>query len=94
MIRLWGGMGAAIATLISYFLLFLFHNLIVHRMGGYNIHRKLCLIGIGISSFGFLTIQLTYDFTFIRWGVILIVGVLVLLKYRNEISSLLKKIKR
>ena len=94
MIRLWGGMGAAIATLISYFLLFLFHNLIVHRMGGYNIHRKLCLIGIGITSFGFLTIQLTYDFTFIRWGVILIVGILVLLKYRNEISSLLKKIKR
>lgn len=69
-----GGMGAAIATLISYFALFVFHNIIATRLGGFNISKRLYLYGIGIVSIGFIVINLTYDFPILRWIIILLLG--------------------
>lgn len=69
-----GGMGAAVATLISYFALFVFHNIIATRLGGFNISKRLYLYGIGIVSIGFIVINLTYDFPILRWIIILLLG--------------------
>lgn len=69
-----GGMGAAVATLISYFALFVFHNIIATRLGGFNISKRLYLYGIGIVSVGFIVINLTYDFPILRWIIILLLG--------------------
>ena len=69
-----GGMGAAVATLISYFALFVFHNIIATRLGGFNISKRLYLYGIGIVSVGFVVINLTYNFPVLRWIIILLLG--------------------
>lgn len=69
-----GGMGAAVATLISYFVLFVFHNIIATKLGGFNISKRLYLYGIGIVSIGFIVINLTYDFPILRWIIILLLG--------------------
>ena len=69
-----GGMGAAVATLISYFALFVFHNIIATRLGGFNISKRLYLYGIGIVSVGFVVINLTYNFSVLRWIIIVIFG--------------------
>ena len=69
-----GGMGAAVATLISYFVLFVFHNIIATRLGGFNISKRLYLYGIGIVSVGFIVINLTYDLPVLRWIIILLLG--------------------
>lgn len=69
-----GGMGAAVATLLSYFALFVFHNIIATRLGGFNISKRLYLYGIGIVSIGFVVINLTYDFPILRWIIIILMG--------------------
>lgn len=82
--------GAAIATLISYFVLFIFQNLIVIKMGGFNISQKLYIYGIGMVSFGFIIINITYTFPLLRW--IIIACLIVYIFYKNK--SIIKELKK
>lgn len=86
-----GGMGAAVATLISYFALFVFHNIIAARLGGFNISKRLYLYGIGIVSVGFIVINLTYDFPILRWIIILLLGFGLIYFNRKVIKEQLKR---
>ncbi len=86
-----GGMGAAVATLISYFALFVFHNIIATRLGGFNISKRLYLYGIGIVSVGFTVINLTYDFPVLRWIIILLLGFGLIYFNRKVIEEQLKR---
>lgn len=86
-----GGMGAAVATLISYFALFVFHNIIAARLGRFNISKRLYLYGIGIVSVGFIVINLTYDFPILRWTIILLLGFGLIYFNRKVIKEQLKR---
>ncbi|MFR9061031.1 lipopolysaccharide biosynthesis protein [Eubacterium callanderi] len=61
-----GGVGAAIATLISYFALFVFHNIIAIRLGGFNISKRLYIYGIGIVILGFFLISIFFNYFILR----------------------------
>jgi O-antigen/teichoic acid export membrane protein len=72
----YGGIGAATATLISFFLLFVFHEIVARFViRGYEITFRIYAIGIipvGIISVLF---YFTQDLWFVRWGIGLILGV-------------------
>lgn len=86
-----GNMGAALATLVSYFCLFIFHNILVKKFRGFNIERKNYLPGIGIVIISFIIFNFIYDYLIVRWAIILIIlfGTL----YANR-QMLLNKIKK
>lgn len=86
-----GGMGAAVATLISYFALFVFHNIIATRLGGFNISKRLYLYGIGIVSVGFIVINLTYDFPVLRWIIIVIFGCSLVCFNKKNLKEIIER---
>lgn len=76
----YGMMGAAIATLISYVLLFLFHELIVriNFKEDYFIRPRLNLIAIMVITCAYALYYLLKDFWYVRWGIGACAGALLL----------------
>ena len=83
MIPRFGMMGAAVATLISYAALFVFHYLIAKfAIGGEAFTFRLTLFLPGLLAVGAASavFYLLYDFWYLRWGVGAAVGVFLLLR--------------
>lgn len=89
MIPLWGMYGAAIATTISYFLLFLAHYFIVTHLKGTHYHLKMSIFvkGLLIVLLAAILFYLLKEWWGIRWGAAVIIGMRELYKIikRKEI---------
>ncbi|MEG2716128.1 MAG: polysaccharide biosynthesis C-terminal domain-containing protein, partial [Eubacterium sp.] len=92
LIPIWGGVGAAIATFVSYFALFIFHGMIVNKIGGFNISKKSYFYGIGIVSFGFIIINITYTLPLLRWLIIVLLAVALIYWNRKTVQQIIHKI--
>lgn len=78
-IRLWGSFGAAAATTISYFFLFVFHQLLCKFLFRKEYSYKLIFFLKGILAMG-ICVSLFYffkDFWYIRWTLGAILGLLL-----------------
>ncbi len=81
MIPLWGGIGAAIATAISYLALYLFHDYIArHILKGFEIPYKIFLPGIAIVTAATLFYYIAFDSWLLRWVVGAAIGVFVIVR--------------
>ena len=89
MIPLWGMYGAAIATAISYFLLFLAHYFIVTHIKDVQYHLKMTMFVKGLMAVFLAAIlfQLLKNWWMIRWGLGFLLGSVELIKIvkRKEI---------
>lgn len=82
MIKLWGIYGAAIATLISYVALFVFHHTMAKHIGQgeYHYSYKTFAGGILAIAIGVVLFYTLIDLWYIRWGIGAILGVLLAVK--------------
>lgn len=82
MIPLWGMYGAAIATAISYFLLFLAHYFIVTHMKDVQYHLKMTMFikGLLIVFFAAVLFHFLENWWIIRWGLAFILGCVEVIK--------------
>lgn len=82
MIPIWGMYGAAIATTVSYFLLFLAHHFIVTHMKGIYYHVKMSIFikGLFIVFLATFLFYLLSNWWVIRWGIAAIIGTVELVK--------------
>lgn len=87
-----GNIGAAIATLISYFCLFIFHNILVKKFEGFNIERKNYFFGILIVVVCFVIFNITYNHVLIRGGIALILLCAIFFKNKTILLEKLKKL--
>lgn len=84
--------GAAIATLLSYLLLFIIHLIIVKREGGFNIETKVFVLGIGFVALGFFVLFFVITTFFIRYIFIVILLIILHLYFKVDINNLKKDI--
>lgn len=86
MIPIWGMYGAALATTISYFLLFLAHYFIVTHMKDVYYHLKISVFvkGLVITLFSAVLFYLLKDWWIVRWGLAAGIGIV-------EIAKILKR---
>lgn len=92
LIPIWGIDGAAIATLISYILLFVMHECIVRfKIGQYNISYKLYIIPIIICSITFLISYKLQAYSGIRIGIAIIILILLLSKIYKKYKRILRQ---
>lgn len=77
-IPFWGMHGAALATFLSYALLWAFHHIVSKYFirQGYHYRVKDFLPGIGIMLIATIGTAFLQDYMFIRWGLALVVGIL------------------
>lgn len=90
-IPLWGSMGAAITTLISYIMLFIFHSIIATRMEGYNIYYSMILKNIFFTAVGFIFVNVVLESLLIRLSVIVMLFIFILYKVRIGYSQIKSK---
>jgi len=87
MIPLWGGLGAAGSTAISYLMLFVFHECIArYKIGGFFIRRSFYLPGIIIMVLCCGLFYICFDQWIFRWVVAAITGVVLLVKVIKQKS--------
>lgn len=86
-IPLWGNIGAATATAISYIMLFLFHQIIAKYVIKQEYHYSWIMFAPGIvvmllvSALFYVTVDLWY----VRWPIGIVLGVILLRRiYRNK----------
>ena len=94
-IRLYGYVAAAYTTYVCYFLLMIFHMLLVARIGKAEVYPngKVLVIAIIFSAMIF-SVTFLLEMTVLRWIIIMAygVGLLILaIKYREPIKNLLKR---
>lgn len=82
MIPIWGMYGAALATTISYFLLFLAHYFIVTHMKDVYYHLKISVFakGLVIILFSAVLFYLLKDWWTVRWGLAAGIGIVEIVK--------------
>jgi len=87
MIPLWGGLGAAGSTAISYLMLFVFHECIArYKIGSFFIRRSFYLPGIIIMVLCCGLFYICFDQWIFRWVVAAITGVVLLVKVIKQKS--------
>ena len=85
-----GIIGAAIATLISYIMLFVFHAIIATRLEGYNIKLSIIIKNIGLILISFSVILFIIDYPIIRGVVLVVIMVYIFIRYKDMLIKLLK----
>ena len=82
MIPIWGMYGAALATTVSYFLLFLAHYFIVTHMKDVYYHLKISAFvkGLVIALFFAVLFYLLKDWWIVRWGLAAGIGIVEIVK--------------
>ena len=80
LIPIWGIMGAALATMASYVLLFCFHQVLAHYIGQGTYHYQTVkfLPGLAVLTLTAIIFYIASDFWYIRWILALITGVLLI----------------
>ena len=80
LIPVWGTMGAALATMAAYMLLFCFHQVLANRIGNGAYHYKsvMFLPGLGVLVCACAVFYLTADFWYIRWALALLTAALLI----------------
>lgn len=87
MIPIWGMYGAAIATLISYFVLALMHTIVVKvwKLEKYPLSYKPVIIGLGIVLVGCGVYYYLAEMIVIRWLLAIVLGIyLIVSVYRRK----------
>ena len=87
--------GAAIATVASYVLLLVFHHLIAkikYRYNEISFIQYIILTGV-VSIYGIFA-NIFVDNLLIRWGGCLVVFVVLVLYYKEDVEELIKKVKK
>ena len=87
--------GAAIATVASYVLLLVFHHLIAkikYRYNEISFIQYIILTGL-VSIYGIFA-NIFVDNLLIRWGGCLVVFVVLVLYYKEDVEELIKKVKK
>ena len=87
-----GSTGAAIATLVAYIMLFVFHSIIATRIEGYNIRYNMIIKNIIFTIIGFSTVNVVLESRLIRGFMILAIISFVFVKLKNNNINL--KIKK
>ncbi len=82
----YGGFGAAVTTLISYVLLFVFHEIVARFIiKKYEIKFRIYFVGIIPVSIVSVLFYFTQNLWFIRWGIGLILGIYLIIRfYKNK----------
>jgi len=86
--------GAAIATVASYVLLLVFHHLIAkikYRYNEISFVQYIILTGV-VSIYGIFT-NIFVDNLLIRWGGCLVVFIVLIFYYKEDVEELIKKVK-
>ena len=80
LIPIWGTMGAALATMATYVLLFCFHQILANYIGqgDYHYRTMMFLPGLAVLTLAAVIYYITSDFWYIRWILALVTGVLLL----------------
>ena len=94
-IRMYGYVAAAYTTYVCYFLLLIFHMILVKRIGRAEVYpnRKILLIAI-LSSFLIFSVTFLLELTILRWIIITFYGIgllLLAIKFRKPMMNLLKR---
>ena len=88
LIKTWGIDGAAIATLISYIVLFLFHEIVARIIiGGYNVPIRIYIIPILLCSIAFLISFTLIKLRWVRLTIMLVVAFIVLIGLAVKIKK-------
>ena len=92
LISIWGIDGAAIATLISYMVLFLFHEVVARKIiGGYNIPFRTYLIPILVCVVAFILAFTLIELRIVRFIIMIVIAIVVLLGYKKN-KALLRRL--
>ena len=82
LITRFGAFGAAYATIISYFLLFVFHYIIAKSMKQNRFYIKISdyLLGCITLTIGILSFYFLDNFIYLRWTIGFLIGIYEILK--------------
>ncbi|MCT4583406.1 MAG: oligosaccharide flippase family protein [Peptostreptococcaceae bacterium] len=86
----YGNLGAAIATLLSYVILFIFHNYIIFKLGSFNIIKRHFFSGIWIVLASLILSQILYKNMIIRFSLIFIIFVFSIFYFKRDLKNILK----
>ncbi len=87
-IPLWGNIGAALATVISYIMLFVFHQIIARYVVRREYHYSLIMFlpGIGGMLLVSALFYVTLDMWYIRWPLGILLGIILLYRINRNKS--------
>lgn len=82
-----GDIGAAVVTMISYILLFIFHNIIAKKkFGGFPVSNRLFFRSLIQLAFADIIFFVCYDLWVVRWILAVMVGIILLRRWIKQRS--------